>query len=147
MKNMRFNIRLILLVVTLCLFVLFNSIRVNWSLRARFNLALHGHISPRLISPQRVGVIPSHFPRGLVGVKLVYVGDRYIGYLDKYALFIPVSAQKEPPAKQEQDEFKDQAISDVLPVGLEILSGVVCCILIISLLWNKLPRVAKRVAQ
>jgi hypothetical protein len=62
----------------------------NWTLHARLNLVLHGHVFCRLESPEKLNELPPPRPTEFVS-KLVYAKGTYVGYLNPYGDFISAS--------------------------------------------------------
>jgi len=62
----------------------------NWTLHARLNLLLHGHVFCRLESPDKLNELSALRPTEFVS-KLVYAKGAYVGYLNPYGDFVSSS--------------------------------------------------------
>ncbi len=111
------------LLACVVIMALLETARRNWAVHSWFSVAAHGHVSYRVVHTSELsGRIPEHYPvHSLESQRLVYSGDKYLGYLSKYAFFVPDGQSWESAATQ---EGRLTAVSFLL----ELLLGVTAVI-------------------
>lgn len=105
--------------------------RRSWEIRSRLSVAAHGHIFYRVIhTTEMSGRIPEHYPiHTLESQRLVYSGNKYLGYLSKHGFFVSDGQSWDSAAAQ---DFKLTVVS----FWLELLLGVTTVVAGILVVWK-----------
>src|SRR5258706_7552695 len=82
------------LIACLAGFLLCASVLRNWSVHARFNLLLNGHLFSELVDPKGLDAELVHNRQHLLVSKLVFSGGEYRGFLDGFGQFIPKDSDR-----------------------------------------------------
>ena len=108
-----------MLLVCIAIIAFLEAVRRSWEIRSRLSVAAHGHVFYRVVQTTEMsGRIPEHYPiHTLESQRLVYSGNKYLGYLSKHGFFVPDGQSWDSAAAQ---DFKLTVVS----FWLEVLLGV-----------------------
>jgi hypothetical protein len=108
-----------MLLVCIAMVALLEAARRSWKIHCRLSVAAHGHVFYRVVhTTEMSGRIPEHYPiHTLESQRLVYSGDKYLGYLSKHGFFVPDGQNWDSAAAQ---DFRLTVVS----FWLELLLGV-----------------------
>jgi hypothetical protein len=92
-KAMIRDSRLVCSILFLCIAIVafLETARRSWTVHSWLSATTHGHPFYRVVRTGELsGPIPTHYPiHTLESQRLVYSGNKYLGYFSKYGFFVP----------------------------------------------------------
>jgi hypothetical protein len=120
-----------MLLVCIAMIAFLEAARRSWEIHSRLSVAAHGHVFYRVVhTTEMSGRIPEHYPiHTLESQRLVYSGDKYLGYLSKHGFFVRDGQSWDSAAAQ---DFQLTVVS----FWLEVLLGMTTLITWIFVVWK-----------